>query len=167
MKPIVLVLVLLLAGCESLPFISTPTPTFEGVLLPFETIVSEKDGYASNEGGPETYLLTGSGDVAQVESLLRPEHLPLLKQVDFDTHAVIALFRRGGVCAAVSAVTIDRLILHDKSLTVQATFSDPAPDRACAGSMIMPYHLAQVQRREDISLQEINIVLEIQKVLLR
>lgn len=170
MKPfvfVIVVLALLLAGCESLPFVPTPTPTFEGTLLPFETIVIEKEGWAQNEKGPEVYLLRVSEDIAQVESLLRPEHLLLLQQMDFDGYAVVALLRGGGVCAGVSDVVIDRLILHNKSLTVQATFSDPAPDRACAGSMLMPYHLVQVQRREDTHLQEINIVLEIQKVLLR
>lgn len=169
MKSIVIVLTLLamfVAGCEALLFVSTPTPTFEGMLLPFETIVSEKEGYASNEEGSEVYLLIESGDVAQIESLMRPEHLPLLQKVDFNTHAVIAVFRGGGVCAAVSAVTIERLILKDDVLTVQAEFSDPAPDRACAHDFSMPYHLVQV-KETDIPLQGMSITLEIQKVELR
>ena len=145
---------------------STPTPTFEGTLLLFETIVLEKEGYASNQEGSEVYLLTKPGDVAQVEPLMRPEHWPLLQEVDFDTHAVIAVFRGGGVCAAVSAVTIERLILKDDVLTVQAEFSDPAPDRECAQDSLMPYHLIQVEET-DISLQGLQTVLEIRKVELR
>lgn len=171
MKPIVpfivfIVLGLVLTGCESLPFLSTPTPEFEGTLLPFETIVMEKDGWAQNEKGPEVYLLKASEDIAQVESLLRPEHLLLLQQVDFDSYAVVALLRGGGVCAGVSGAMIDRLILHEKTLTVQTTFSDPAPDRACAHDFSMPYHLVQVSK-EDVSTQGIDIILEIQKMLLR
>lgn len=169
MKAIVFVTVvfaLLLTGCESLPFVPTPTPTFEGILLPFETIVIEKEGWASNEKGSEVYLLKTSEDIAQVESLLRPEHLLLLQQVDFGNYAVVALFRGGGVCAALSEAIIDRLILHDKALTVQATLTDPAPDRACAHDFSMPHHLVQISK-ENVSTQGINIVLEIQKVLLR
>lgn len=152
-----LLTILLLAGCSlstatRLPKATlAPTPTLAQYEtdIPFETIVLEPEGnyYDGTVGftGSQLLLLTRPEQLTVLEDKVSPEAMTKLRQVDFDKHSVIALFR--GVMPTNNYHTvIDRIAYRGDHLWVHAQFFLPRTGSIVTPAYTSPYHLVKIPR---------------------
>lgn len=141
----------ILGGCATLfpvPVISPlRTPDEHEIEIPFETIIQEEMGEGALYFGPAPYLalLTSAEDVDTYWGMLSPEILERIREVDFEAHAVVVLFR-GNQLSSGYEVVIERISCLDDVLMVDAQFWQPRLGEAALAALTEPFHIVEVER---------------------
>ncbi len=121
--------------------------------MPFEIIALEEWGGGYQETEPHLFLLTTAEEIAQIADYVNAEDLEKVQQVDFSTHAVIALFR-GIQPGSKHDVVIQRIFKQDDgSLAVVPHFREPKGNETAATEQTSPYHLVKIAQDSNISAQ--------------
>jgi hypothetical protein len=145
---------LLLAGCtvDSLP--SRLSQYLQGgETIPFETIALEDWGGPYPYEEPRMFLLTTEESVNEIADFVSAEDLLKLHQVNYATHAVIAVFR-GVQPGSKHDVIIQRVLRQDDIvITVVALYPEPRGGETAAAVQTSPYHLVKIAKDNQISAQ--------------
>lgn len=156
--PILAVLAILLAACQTYPFAPAnppPPPTCEELAqqeespenIPFETIARESYNIPWKESDwtePELFVLTSAEDISAIEQYITPDAVAALKATNFDDAVVLAAFSGWMPHAAwqfcVTSITQqkNKVLLHTHLID-----SPVAPD-----TIAFYYHLLQLAREE-------------------
>ena len=155
---------LLLAGCHLSPVTlpaATP-PTTGEIEIPFETVAVNESGanidaHVMREGA-QLLLLTSPNQLVSIQDQVNPETWAHLQQVDFQQHAVVALFR-GRKPSTNYQTVIERITRQDDRLIVYAQFWEPNPAYASAAAETSPYHLVKIDSSQ-IPAQPVELVLQ-------
>jgi hypothetical protein len=149
---LILLCLLLLAGCNPAEVSPRLRSFWEGgERIPFETIAQEEWGGGYPYMEPRLVLLTTVESVNEIADFVSTQDLPKVQQVDFSTHAVIAVFR-GLQPGSKQDVVIDRILLQEASkMTVVALFRTPRDGEPSATVQTSPYHLVKIAKDNRIS----------------
>ncbi len=133
-------LLLVLSACRP---IVAPRPPVE---VPFETIVDEEWGtglYDAYTQDPHLILVTSESEFSLYAPYILPEHLSLVRNIDFSKYAALMLLRdmQGG---SKHQVVIESITKGDDMLVVRAQFWEPAPGEAAATVQTLPYHIVRI-----------------------
>ncbi|RIK33964.1 MAG: hypothetical protein DCC55_33950 [Chloroflexi bacterium] len=157
-----LVLMTVTAACQS----PNATPTLQPgeVEIPFETMVLDEEASAMNfedmDTDPQVFAITTQDDIAEIESLITPESVDLLQEVDLNTHSALVVFRGLQGCSGFG-LAIERLRLQQDTLTIDVQFWQPPPNTACSNVVISPYHIVRLDKSL-ISLDHVQLALHSQ-----
>lgn len=154
---------LLFSGCQSLPFFRPAGPVIEGEEIAFEIVATSDDGWKEVDETSQLLVVTSPADLPQLQSLIWPESVQAVQQVDLDLYSMIAVFRHIRICAR-SGVRIENVAIQDNTLTVYAQFQ--VPDGACGEDSNAPYQVIKVSR-QDADLDRLDVVLHGREVLQR
>ncbi len=132
----------------------TAAATFSGseVDVPFVTIALTEGvmniPYDESWSKPRLLLLlTSPEQISQIESWVSPQTLAALQQVDFEHHAVVALFR-GRQGSTNYQTIIERITRRDDHLIVYAQFWEPNSKMASGAAITAPYHLVRIDKQQ-------------------
>jgi hypothetical protein len=160
----VLALMMVPAGCQMPVPLPTPPPgTPDEVEVPFETIALNDSGGDIDitlhqiGGEPQVFLLTGPDQLAELESWVNPPTWAALQKVDFQQHALIALFR-GHKPSSNYQTIIQRITKQAGKLMIQAKFWEPSPHWESTTAVPFPYHIVKIARNY-VSSAQLELVL--------
>lgn len=159
-----LVLLVMAAACQS----SNATPTLQPgeVEIPFETVVLDEEASALNfediGTDPLVFAITSQDDIAEIESLISPEAVIRLQEVDLSTYSALVVFRGLQGCSGFG-LAIERLRLQQDTLIIDVQFWQPPPNTACSNVVISPYHIIKLDKSL-VSLDHVQLVLHSQVV---
>jgi len=132
----------------------TPTPPVhislhtEAKDIPFETLSLREDGGDRSEAPehPSIFWIQSTTDLEQVESYLEAEVLEQLRNLEFDRHVALVLFR-GSSPSTGYRIEIDRITQQNGELMVNTQFWRPSPDWEVSDTETSPHHIVKIPRQ--------------------
>lgn len=146
---------------SSISTISTSAPTFTytpktekteiiGEPVPWDHIIfydSAKTNYEATkeEDKPRLSVITRQDEIISVEKWIRPEHLPLIRGVDYNDALVLVIF--SGVRGQTDhGIEINQIVKNGNEVTLSVTFTTPAEGEAHGQIITSPYLILEIQR---------------------
>jgi PrcB C-terminal len=157
-------LLVALGACQ--PSNATPTLQPGEVEIPFETVVLDEEATAISiediGTDPQVFTITTHGDIDRIRSLISPESVKKLEEIDLNTNSALVVFRGLQGCSGFG-LNVARLRLRDDTLIIDVQFWQPPPNTACSDVVISPYHIIKVDKNL-IALDHVQLVLQSQEV---
>ncbi|MEZ4864616.1 MAG: protease complex subunit PrcB family protein [Caldilineaceae bacterium] len=155
------IILLLCAGLLACQPIVIPSAQPAAEEIPFETLSLNETGegvkvmLVTNE--TQLLIVTSSDQVVGLQQMVSAEDFAQLHQVDYQSQAVIALFR--GVQGSNGYQTIiQRVSREGDRLVVHAELWSPSPYYAATTALTYPYHLIKLAKA-DLPAQSVELVL--------
>lgn len=127
--------IMMLIGCQS-----------GAQVIPFETLIESEEGGNYPETEPTIFLINSAEEIAQVELYLQPERLDAIRNVDFEQHSVLILFR-GSKPSSGYRTIIEQIIQSDDEAAVHAQFWNPSPHWGETTALTSPHHIVKISKQ--------------------
>jgi hypothetical protein len=142
---------------------ATPIPTntfvpktehtkLPGNPVPWHELVFYNTGQANykatrEEDRPRLSVITSQEEIGSVEKWLRPEHLPLIQNVDYNESLVLIIFS-GYRGENKQGIVINQIVKNGNVVTLSVSFTTPAEGEVRNPLITSPYLILEIQRMD-------------------
>jgi hypothetical protein len=96
---------------------------------------------------PRLSVITNQKEIASVEKWIRPEHLPLVKNVDYNQFWVAIVFS-GYRGENKQGIEINQIVKNSNEVTLSVSFTSPAEGEIRNPIVTSPYLILEIQRMD-------------------
>ena len=99
------------------------------------------------EDQPRLSVITSQEEIGSVEKWVRPEHLPLIQNGDFNESLVLIIFS-GYRGENKQGIVINQIVKNDNIVTLSVSFTTPAEGVARNPLITSPYLILEIQKMD-------------------